>query len=211
MSRLPDAAFAAVLPPFRQLPACCGQSGLWVGAILPVLESPGTSSFQLISQGDSGQECAMVRSHRYLCFWLKEEKHQTEQHPPETTGCPYFCARGSPATHRGCHCPVILIQRPLPSWPDHVTVLLAVRTCWVWFGAILPVLESVGSSSSQMSGRGQRGHNFALLWPHRCVCLAEREEAQNKAAPPCDHGQPLPLSSRVSINSPRLSMSHRPH
>ena len=76
------------------------------------------------------------------------------------------------------------MQRPLPSYPDHVTVPLGIRTCWVWFGAILPVLGSVGSSSSQMTGQGQRGQKFAMALSRRCVCLAEREEAPNGAANP---------------------------
>ena len=48
-----------------------------------------------------------------------------------------------------------------------------------------------------------------MVWSHRCVILAERE-APNGAASPCDHGQPLPLCSRVSSVSPRLSVSRRP-
>jgi len=36
--------------------------------------------------------------------------------------------------------PIILMERSLLSWPECVTFLLAVRTCWVRVGAILPFL-----------------------------------------------------------------------
>ena len=142
-------------------------------------------------------------------FWLKEKKHQTQQHPSVNTGC--LCARVSPATHRGCHCSIILMQRPLPSYPDHVTVLLAVRTWWVWVGVILPVLQSIGSSSSKMTSQGESGQDCTMVWSNRHVILAEREEAPNGAASLCHHGQPLALCLRVSSYSPRLSVSRHPH
>ena len=61
-----------------------------------------------------------------LCLWLKEEKHQRERHPLMKTGSPCLCARGSPATHRGWPCRVVLMERSLLSWPERVTVLLTV-------------------------------------------------------------------------------------
>jgi len=112
------------------------------------------------------------------CFWLKEKHQETEQHPSVNTGSPCLSARGFTATHRGCHCSVNLMQRSLPFYLDHVTVLLAVRACWVCFGAILPVLECDGSSYSRrlLKGRshftfpGQQ-HQFHLLTFRGIYCL----------------------------------------
>ena len=217
-----------------------------------------------------------------VCFWLKEKKHQTEQHPPVTTGSPCLSAQESLATHRGCPCPVVLMEQSLPSWPDRVTFLLAVdrggcglgRSYLSWRALTpfpaefsrgerpgvcrgfipslsvcpavteeainraatrLPALEAISSSLHEalpashqgrptlgltcpvecwhlllLSSQGERGQDCAVVWSHRCVFLAEREEAPNGAASPCDHGQPLPLCPRVCSVSPRLSVSRRP-
>jgi len=146
-----------------------------------------------------------------VCVWLKEKKHKTKQHLPVTTGSPCLSPQEDLSTHRGCPCPIVLMERSLPSWPDQVTALLAVTACWVWVGAILPVLESVGNSSSQMTSQEESGQGCAVLCSNGRVILAEREEAPNGPASLCEHGQPLPLRPRVSSDSPRLSLFPHPH
>jgi len=50
-----------------------------------------------------------------------------------------------------------------------------------------------------------------MVWSHRCVIVAEREEAPNRAASPCEHGLLPPLCPRVSSISPRPSISSHPN
>ena len=155
----------------------------WVcfGAILPVLECDGSSYSRRLLKGRAARILTWSGAIA-VKFWLKKKNQQMEKHPLQSTGCPYFCARRSPETHRGCHCSIILIQGPLPSYPDHVTVLLAVSTRWVWVGAILPVLESVGSSSLQLTSQGESGQDCAVVWFYRSVFLAETEAPRDRAA-----------------------------
>lgn len=144
-------------------------------------------------------------------FWLKERHHETEQHSSVNMGNPCLSAQEYLATHQGCPCPVVLMEWSLPSYPNHVTVLLAVRAWWVWVVEIFPVLESTGSSSSKMTSQGESSQGCTVVWSNRHVILAEREEAPNRVASLCQDGQPLPLCPGVSSGSPRLSLSHRPH
>ena len=93
----------------------------------------------------------MVWSHRRLFLALRREG---------TNGAASRCDHGQPQLL----CPRVWSISPHPSvfcHPDGAVAAVLARSChlpafcgawWVWVGAILPVLESVGSSSFQLSG-----------------------------------------------------------
>jgi len=96
-----------------------------------------------------------------VCFWLKEKKQQTEQHPPVSTGSPRLSARGSLESHRGCPCPVVLMELSLPSWPDPVSWLPAMGA---WEGVGRGDVTCPGERG-QLSGpvRGRSGQERAVV------------------------------------------------
>jgi len=80
----------------------------------------------------------VVWSHRCVC--LGERKEAPNRAASLLPWAAYIFAQESLASHHIHMCPVVLMEWSLPSWPECVTFLIALKPWWVWVGAILPVL-----------------------------------------------------------------------
>ena len=92
-------------------------------------------------------------------FWLNDKHHKTEQHPSLNMSIPCLCARVSLATHQGRPCPIVLIERSLPSWSECDTI--------VGNGLGLSYVPCRALAFFWLSSQSERGQQCAVVWFHR--------------------------------------------